>query len=249
VRGPAVVRGYENDPAATRAAFRDGWFHTGDIGRFDGDGYLSITGRLKETINRGGLKVAPAEVDAVLLGFDGVRDAATVGVAHRSLGEDVVAAVIPAPGATLDADALRGHALAHLAPHKVPSRIVVVDDLPRTSLGKVRRGELARLLEERLRAAHVAPRDADERLVADAFAAVLRLPAVGALDHFFELGGDSLSGAQVAARLAATAGVGLSAATIFEAPTVEKLARALAAARARERAEPPLVRRERRPLT
>ena len=246
VRGPTVVHGYENDEAATRGSFRDGWFRTGDLGRVDDEGYLSITGRLKETINRGGLKVAPAEVDAVLLGHRDVLDAAAVGVPHRSLGEDVVAAVVLKPGATVDGDTLRRHAFARLAPHQAPSRVVILDALPRGALGKVRRAELASLLEAHLHATFVAPRDDDERRVADAFADVLKLASVGVHDHFFDLGGDSLTAAQVVARLAASSGVSLGGAALFEAPTVAQLARALAERRTRSLAEPALVRRERR---
>jgi acyl-CoA synthetase (AMP-forming)/AMP-acid ligase II len=248
VRGPAVVRGYENDEAATREAFRGGAFHTGDLGRLDDDGYLSITGRIKEMINRGGLKVAPGAVDAVLLSHADVQEAATVGVPHRSLGEDVVAAVILKPGATADGEAVRRHARENLAPHQAPSHVVIVDALPRGALGKVRRAELAAMLEDLLRGPYVAPRDDDERVVAEAFASVLSLPGVGALDHFFDLGGDSLSGAQVLARIASRSGVALNAAALFDAPTVERLARAIDGARKRAAsAEPPLVRRERRP--
>jgi acyl carrier protein len=125
---------------------------------------------------------------------------------------------------------------------------VIVDALPRGALGKVRRAELAATLEQMLRAAYVAPRDDDERIVADVIADVLALPRVGAHDHFFELGGDSLSSAQVLARIASRTGVALNAAALFDAPTVEQLARAIDGARKRAvSAEPLLVRRERRP--
>lgn len=250
VRGPAVMRGYENDEEANRDAFRDGWYRTGDIGSLDDDGYLTVTGRIREMINRGGLKVAPAEVDALLLGHPAVQDAAAVGIAHRTLGEDVVAAVILRPGATADADELRQFALARLAPHKVPSRIVFVDAFPRGALGKVQRAVLAESIAQRLHASMLAPRDTDEALIAGIFAAVLNLPSVGALDHFFELGGDSLSGAQIVARITAATGVPLKPAALFQAPTVEQLARVLAAARQSPvpgtAAEPALVRREHR---
>jgi acyl-CoA synthetase (AMP-forming)/AMP-acid ligase II/acyl carrier protein len=250
VRGPGVVRGYENDDDATREMFRGGAFHTGDVGKLDDDGYLSITGRLKEMINRGGLKVAPAMVDAVLARHADVEDVATVGIAHRSLGEDVVTAVILKPGPTADAEALRRYAHERLPPHQAPSRVVIVDALPRGALGKVRRAELAATVEKLLRSAYVAPRDDDERLVADVFATVLASPRVGAHDHFFDLGGDSLSGAQVLARIASRAGIALNPATMFEAPTVEQLARAIGTERRRATsAGPPLRRRDRRPAT
>ncbi len=250
VRSAKVVQGYENDPEATRTAFRDGWFRTGDAGVLDDEGFLRITGRLKEMINRGGLKVAPANVDAALREHPDVQDAAAVGLAHPTLGEDLLAAVILKPGASATPDALREHALARLAPHQVPSRVVVVDAFPRTSLGKVRRTELAAEVERRLAAAPVPPRDEIERLVAAAFGDVLALTAVGAHDDFFRLGGDSLAGARVIARVAAATGVPLRPTALFEAPTVEGLARRVREAGVRAaQAEPPLVRRERRPAS
>src|SRR6185437_3737740 len=94
VRGPQVFEGYEDDPDANRQAFVGGWFRTGDLGYLEPDGYLHVTGRLKEIINRGGFKVPPAEVDAVLMRHPAVQDAATFGVAHPTLGEDVIAAVV-----------------------------------------------------------------------------------------------------------------------------------------------------------
>ena len=101
LRGPTITRGYDNDAAATREAFRDGWFRTGDLGYLDEEGYLFIVGRLKEVINRGGQKVAPGEVEEVLLSHPDVVEAAVFSVPHARLGADVAAAVVLRPGATL----------------------------------------------------------------------------------------------------------------------------------------------------
>jgi oxalate---CoA ligase len=231
VRGPSVMRAYENDDEANRLAFHEGWFRTGDLGYVDADGYLYITGRIKEMINRGGLKVAPAEVDAMFLRHPAVEDAATVGIAHQSLGEDVVTAVIRRPGASITAQQLRDHALQNIAPLKVPTSIVFVDEFPRNALGKVLRRELAASIREGLRAEFVPPRDAEEILIAGAFAELLLLPRVGALDNFFDLGGDSLRAVRVLARIGAQTGVEMEPRALFEAPTVEQFAQRLRAAR------------------
>jgi aryl carrier-like protein len=216
--------GYEGDSARNGEALVDGWFRTGDLGHFDADGYLYLTGRIKELINRGGQKVSPQEVDAVFLRHAAVREAVTFALPHPSLGEDVATAVVlHEPGSTTAA-ALRDFAASQLLPYKVPSSVLLVVDLPRNAAGKVARERLADALHPALDPAFVAPRNHEEALVADAFAAVLSLAQVGALDHFFHCGGDSLRGAQVLSRLQLRTGVGLDIRTLFEAPTVEQLA-------------------------
>jgi acyl-CoA synthetase (AMP-forming)/AMP-acid ligase II len=227
VRGPTVMAGYENDPGANRLAFHEGWYRTGDLGYLDADGYLFITGRAKDIINRGGLKVSPGEVDAMFSGHPAVEDAATVGIVHPSLGEDVVTAVIRRPGASISAQQLREYALQNITPFKVPTSIVFVGEFPRNSLGKVLRRELATSIREQLRAEYVPPRDAEEGLIAGIFAQLLRLPRVGALDNFFLLGGDSLRAARALARIGAQTGVEIEPRALFDAPTVEQFAQQL----------------------
>src|SRR5262249_41675779 len=126
LRGPTITRGYENDPAATASAFREGWFRTGDIGYFDPDGYLFIVGRGNEIINRGGQKVAPAEVEEVLLTHPKVREAVVFSIPHPRLGEAVAAAVVLGPGARIGPRRLRDFVSQRLAPFKVPSVISIV---------------------------------------------------------------------------------------------------------------------------
>ncbi|MEO8305905.1 MAG: non-ribosomal peptide synthetase [Betaproteobacteria bacterium] len=224
VSGPGLMRGYENDPEANERAFHEGWFRTGDAGHLDADGYLFITGRLNEIINRGGLKVAPADVDAVLSRHPAVQDSATVGIAHPSLGHDVVTGVILRRGESITALELRDFALENLPPSKVPTTVVIVGEFPRNALGKVQRAGLADLLREKMRVEFVAPRDAEEALVAGIFAAVLGVPRAGALDNFFDLGGDSLLGMQVLARVSGESGIAMEPRTLFEAPTVAQFA-------------------------
>ena len=247
VRGPGVTRGYENDPDANRHAFRNGWYRTGDIGRLDADGYLFIFGRIKDLINRGGVKVAPEEVDAVLARHPDVREAATFAIAHSTLGEDVISAVVLREGASVTATQLRAFALRELPPAKAPSAVVLTDTLPRKALGKVVRRALAEALGASLAPAYVPPRDAVERLVAAAYAEVLGLTQVGALDHFFLLGGDSLRAAQVISRLGELRGLPLAPTVVFAAPTVAELAAQVANAGQTPAARPlpPLDRRKR----
>ncbi|HET7096841.1 MAG TPA: non-ribosomal peptide synthetase, partial [Casimicrobiaceae bacterium] len=231
VRGASVMRGYENDAEANRLAFHEGWFRTGDIGRIDDDGYLFITGRLTELINRGGTKVSPAAVDAVFLQHPAVREAATFAVPHPSLGQDVVTAIVLDEAESASVQALRSYALEHLLPVKVPSSVVLVDQIPKNSLGKVNRRALIDKFAARLHIDYVAPRDSDEALIAAVFAEHFELPRIGALDHFFRLGGDSLRAAQVLGSVADRSGVELALQTLFESPTVAELADRLGDAR------------------
>jgi acyl-CoA synthetase (AMP-forming)/AMP-acid ligase II len=149
IRGPTLFSGYLDDPAATAAAFLPGgWFRTGDLGYLDGDGYLHLTGRASELINRGGEKIAPLEVDHALLQHPQVAEAAAFAVPDERLGEDVVAAVVLAPGSAISARQLRTWLLDRLSPARAPRRIWFVECLPRTPNGKVQRGELARRWRE-----------------------------------------------------------------------------------------------------
>jgi acyl-CoA synthetase (AMP-forming)/AMP-acid ligase II len=157
VRGPKVSSGYVDDPAATAAAFLpDGWFRTGDVGHLDEEGFLFLTGRANELVNRGGDKIAPMEVDAVLRSHPAVHDAAAFAVPDTLLGEDIVAAVVLEHGQTTTARELRAWMIDRLSRHKVPRRIWFLDALPYTSTGKVQRGKLA----DRFIAGHSAERKA-----------------------------------------------------------------------------------------
>jgi Acyl-CoA synthetases (AMP-forming)/AMP-acid ligases II len=148
VRGPQVMRGYWKKPDETAAVFSGDWFRTGDIVQLDEDGFVKIVDRMKEMIIVGGFKVAPSEVEDTLRGLDGVGDIAIVGVPTHDGQEEVVAAVVPEPGKTVDAEALRAHARAILTPYKVPKRVVTVDELPKSLIGKVLRKKVRDALME-----------------------------------------------------------------------------------------------------
>jgi acyl-CoA synthetase (AMP-forming)/AMP-acid ligase II len=145
-RGANVTPGYENNPAANAAAFAHGWFHTGDQGVMDEEGFLRLTGRLKELINRGGEKISPLEVDAVLLSHPAVGQALTFAMPHASLGEEVAAAIVLREGQTVSEGALQEFARARLSAFKVPRRVVIVDDIPKGPTGKLQRIGLAQKL-------------------------------------------------------------------------------------------------------
>ena len=147
IRGASVTAGYEANPEANADAFTEaGWFRTGDEGQLDDDGYLFLTGRLKELINRGGEKVAPREVEEVILRHPSVRQAVCFALPHATLGEEVAAAVIRNDGADLGESAVRDLCGEHLAPFKVPRTVVFVDEIPVGPTGKLQRIGLAERL-------------------------------------------------------------------------------------------------------
>jgi malonyl-CoA/methylmalonyl-CoA synthetase len=149
VKGPNVFRGYWRMPDKTAAEFRaDGFFITGDLGRIDENGYVSIVGRGKDLIITGGLNVYPKEVETALDALAGVEESAVVGMPHSDFGEAVAAFVVPLAGATLDPDAMLAVLREQLAAFKLPRRIEIVDALPRNAMGKVQKA----LLRERLAA-------------------------------------------------------------------------------------------------
>ena len=143
IRGENVTPGYDNNPAANATAFTNGWFRTGDQGRIDEDGYLALTGRLKEQINRGGEKISPLEIDVVLLDHPGIAQVVTFGIPHDKLGEEVGAVVVLRNGHTVTEQEIRDFAATRLAAYKVPRRIVMMYHLPKGATGKVQRVGLA----------------------------------------------------------------------------------------------------------
>ncbi len=148
VRGPNVFSGYWRRPDLTATEFTaDGWFRTGDLGRFDDQGYLHIVGRSKDLIISGGLNVYPKEIEDVIDRLEGVVESAVVGVPDADFGEAVVAVVVCAPGVTVDLAALRAGVRERLASFKVPKRVHVVDSLPRNAMGKVEKAVLRRRFE------------------------------------------------------------------------------------------------------
>jgi len=146
IRGPNVMREYENNPKANADAFYGDWFRTGDQGMMDADGYVSITGRLKEIINRGGEKISPREVDEIIMEHPAVHQCVTFGMPHEMLGEDVAAAVVLKQGAHASDKELRQFAAVRLADFKVPRKILILQEIPVGATGKLQRIGLAQKL-------------------------------------------------------------------------------------------------------
>jgi oxalate---CoA ligase len=239
IRGPMLMSGYLDDAEANQSAFTEnGWFRTGDIGRLDHEGYLFLLGRRKEIINRGGKKISLPEVDNVLATHPAVADVAAFAIPHRTLGEDVAAAVVLRLNAEASELDLRRFAAERLAAHKVPRKIVFVQDIPRTSLGKVKRNALA----ERFRSLCAAPpprapalsdapnlTDTELRLI-DIWRRVLGIEEIEVEDNFFELGGDSLTAALMLTEASQAFDIGqhvVPEAEFFDQPSVVALGRML----------------------
>ena len=233
LRGPTISKGYENDPVATRAAFRNGWFRTGDLGYLDRDGYLFIVGRIKEVINRGGQKIAPGDVEQSLLAHPAVLEAAAFPIPHPRLGENIAAAVVVREGAKLTPEGLRDFAGERLARFKVPGLIRFMKEIPKGSTGKIRRNELAGALgmaREPAAADHapILPRSELERQLAQLWAELLHLECIGMDQDVYALGADSLTVTQLISRLRQRFGLECSFKDAFDAPTVAALAARLA---------------------
>jgi oxalate---CoA ligase len=244
LRGANLTAGYE-DIDANIKAFTDGWLRTGDEGFFDEDGYLYLTGRLKELINRGGEKIAPREVEEALLSHPDVAAAVAFAVAHPRLGEEVGAAVVLQPGATPAAGAIVRHAREQLPHFKVPRYLRLLPELPKGATGKVQRIGLA----ERLGVDGAAP-DAMERTpsrepatpveasIAGLFGSLLGAEHVGADDDILALGGDSISATLAAARIRSLHNVELPAADILDLGTPARIAQRIVTLQAQRSRRP-----------
>jgi acetyltransferase-like isoleucine patch superfamily enzyme/acyl carrier protein len=247
IRGANVTRGYENNPKANQAAFSNGWFRTGDQGKFDFDGYLFLTGRLKEIINKGGEKIAPSEVDEVLTRHSAVAQAVTFAMPHPTLGEDVAAAIVLKRDGQATESELRNFVASQLAEFKIPTQILLVDEIPKGPTGKVQRiglaDKLADLLALKREANFVSAKTSVEKEVVEIWRELLQAERVGARDDFNALGGDSLSMVtmilQVEERFKTTVPID----SFLKSPTVENLAQLIRpdeTAPPRARADQPL---------
>ena len=230
IRGANVTGGYVNNPGANRASFFNGWFRTGDQGFLDGDGYLFLTGRTKEIINRGGEKISPREIDEMLLDHPAVAQAIAFSIPSRQLGEEVGAAVVLHENASATETELQEFAASRLADFKVPRRIVLLRELPKGPTGKPQRiGLAARLkLDDPAPATASGPSTrpltpAESRLAA-IWRDLLRVQRCEVEDDFFDLGGDSILGAQLAVRVRDEFGVELPMFRLFNSPRLAALA-------------------------
>ena len=228
IRGANLMSRYLNSPESANENFERGWFRTGDQGYLDTDGYLFITGRLKEMINRGGEKIAPREVEDVILHHRAVAEAIAFAVPHETLGEDVAVAVVLREKAAATERELQQFVAAHLAEFKIPRRVVFVDEIPKSATGKPQRAGLAEklglfFLWQRVHE-FVAPQTQAEKTLAAIWSQVLGIERIGVQDNFFHLGGDSIRATQVISRVRDAMQTELSFSSFFETPTVAALA-------------------------
>lgn len=148
IRGPNVMKGYLNKPEATEEALRNGWLHSGDIGYMDEDGFVYITDRKKDLIIKGGENISAREIEEAIWEHPAVAECAVIGVPDATYGEDLCAVVVLKPGASADEDEIRARAAEAVTRFKVPSRVVFVDDLPKSPIGKILKKELRRGLAD-----------------------------------------------------------------------------------------------------
>jgi acyl-CoA synthetase (AMP-forming)/AMP-acid ligase II/acetyltransferase-like isoleucine patch superfamily enzyme/acyl carrier protein len=228
IRGENVTSGYENNVSANQSAFMNGWFRTGDQGRLDEDGYLFLTGRLKEMINRGGEKIAPKEVDEVILLHPGVAQAVAFAIPHPTLGEDVAAAIVLKEGAATTEAEVRDFASSRLVDFKVPSQILIVDEIPKGPTGKLQRIGLAdrlnQLLQSKRDSNFLAPTNSYEQQIVDIWTKLLNAKRVGTRDSFYALGGDSLLTVVMMNEVETRLQTKVSLESFLKSPTIEALA-------------------------
>jgi len=232
IRGPNVTRGYISEAANDGKNTEEGWFHTGDLGYLDADGYLFLSARIGEIINRGGEKISPREVDEVLLNHPAVEAAVAFAIPNTRLGQEVGAAVVLREDLVATEIEIKEFVALRLADFKVPQRVVFVKELPREATGKVRRIGLAEGLglvdsgdpTPKKFVPHVGPRTQMERRLTEIWREVLRLERVGIDDDFFDLGGDSLLATQIISRVLQMTGLEFSIVNLFHKPTITSFA-------------------------
>lgn len=251
IQGPPVMQGYDRNPAANEASFSRGWFRTGDQGVLSEDGFLSLTGRLKEIINCGGEKLSPFEVDEALMGHPAVAQAVAFAVPHPTLGEDVAAAVVLRPGASASEADLRQFAARRLAEYKVPRQILILGEIPKGPTGKLRRIGLAQALG--LAPAGSAPGPADEpspektvsveESLAKIWCDLLKVDRADPDGNFFRLGGDSIRASLLVARVRKDLRVELPLRALFDTPTFAEVCAAVERGRGKSPVRAPIARR------
>src|SRR5215831_2667806 len=204
VHGPTVSPDIGTDAEAEVQHSNDRWLFTGDLGSIDSEGYLTVVGRTKELINRGGEKISPSEVELALLLHPSVKEAAAFSVPHPRLGENVAAAVVLKPETNTTTQEIKTFLADHLAPFKIPQHVFVVPELPKGSTGKISRSELSDAMAHRIRDV-VPPKSPLEFQIIDIWQALLCRKDIGIDDDFFELGGDSLLAVQMVLEIEAIA--------------------------------------------
>jgi len=225
IRGPSVIREYGEIGELNSHYFVGDWLRTGDLGRVDEDGYCFITGRKKELIKRGGLSVYPNEIESTVAAYPGVGEAVIFSIPHPTLGEEIIAAVVPVNGGSLDGDALRDAMLGSLPAYKVPAKILVLKNIPKSETGKILRRSMAEKLAHLLQPANEPPKDWLEQKLLAVWRDVLSRNDIGVTDNVFVCGADPPRSNLAKELLTQTCtSLSLSAREMFSAPTVRQQA-------------------------
>ncbi|MFA5267310.1 MAG: non-ribosomal peptide synthetase [Methanoregula sp.] len=233
VRGELVFDGYLNAPEENAAAFSNGWFMTGDLGHLDDEGYLFLIGRKKEMINKGGRKIAPAEIDAVLLSHPVVSDAMAFRIPDPTLGEDIATMVVRNDTQVSEED-LRQYCLDRLVQFKVPRRVFFVDEIPKNALGKPLRDEGTKTFGNTAVSENgkngpagdevrIMPSTTEEKLL-QIWKGILDLPDITLNDDFFQCGGNSLTAIELLIKIHREFHINLPPDTIYRYPTIQEQA-------------------------
>ena len=223
--------GYENNATANSEAFTQDWYHTGDEGYLDEDGFLFITGRLKEMINRGGVKIVPTEIDQAAIEHEAVREAVAFPIPHKTLGDDLAIAVVLEANKSLSASELKAFLKTTLIPNKIPSHVIFVEEIPKSATGKPQRRKLHQQLDltksdkshSGMEMASIRP--ASEEKLKTIWQQVLGNETIGPNENFFALGGDSLQAVDLFMRIEKELDRSLPRDILFEAGTIREMAR------------------------
>lgn len=231
IRGDNVITGYLDNPEANAKSFIEGWFRTGDEGYFDDDHYLTITGRIKEIINRGGEKISPREIDEILLTHPGVSQALTFSIPSSRLGEEIGAAVVLKDESLTEFD-LRRFVSEKLVEHKIPTRIIFLPELPKGPTGKLQRIGMAERLglfnKPEIKSVqseeNIEPFDAVEGILMDFWCELLKLDRVSTKQSFLDYGGDSMLMMRLINRVRERFAIELTPMDFFDAFTIKEQA-------------------------
>jgi oxalate---CoA ligase len=229
LRGAGVIREYLG--TQPDGAFWERWLRTGDIGHVDDDGYLYVVGRKKEVIKRGGHSVFPLEIDNALSTHPSVAEAITFSIPHDTLGEDVMAAVVGKPDASIDPGSLREHLSASLSSYKIPTRVLIVDSIPRNAIGKALRREMPQQLASQLAPESRGPSTPMEQVLLAIWRKVLRRDDIGVTDNLFQFGADPLRAEMTSGLIDRATSVRMSTKVLYSKPTVREQAAYCAAQR------------------
>ena len=224
IRGANVTAGYANNPSANEASFTNGWFRTGDLGHIDEEGYVYVTGRIKEIINKGGEKVSPREIDEMLLTHPAIAQAVAFAVPHPRLGEDIAAAVVLREAAVVSEQEIQDYVRARLANFKVPGQVVIVEQIPKGPTGKFQRIGLHEKLADRMQSRYQPPGNPTEEKLAGIWSKLMEIKPPGVQDNFFARGGDSLMAVNLLIEIEKIFKRTLPVDSIYRAPTVKQLA-------------------------